>query len=77
MEQSRALPSEHPMSKTGHALSLVKAVEAQSVFDGVGRDGDKNCRALGRVAFDSAGQRQSPGVTPSSPDSATPHYFKP
>lgn len=77
MEQSRALPSEQRMSKTRHAPPLVQAIEAQSVFDGVGRGGDENCRALGQVAFDSVVQRQSRGVTPSSPDSATPHYFKP
>lgn len=64
------------MYKMRRALSLVKAVEAQSMFDDAGRDGDEN-RILGRVASDSTGQNQSPGVIHSSPDSATPHYFKP
>lgn len=60
----------------GHALSLVKAVEAQSIFDGLGGDGDEGHRVLGRVASDSTGQSRSSGVTHSSPNSATPHYFK-
>lgn len=65
------------LQKIDHALSLVKAVEAQSMLDDAGGDEDENCRMLGRVGFDSTGQSQSPGVVHSSPDSATPHYFKP
>lgn len=43
------------MYKMRRALSLVKAVEAQSMFDDAGRDEDEN-RILGRVVSDSTGQ---------------------
>lgn len=74
---SHALPSEHRMYKIGHAPSLLKAIEAQSMFDDTGGDGDENGRVLCRVVSDSTGPRRSPRVTHSFLGSATPHYFKP